>query len=708
MNRIIHRRILPALESLVFSFTLITVTAGMKIINPKNVSWLQDGDGTAELSWEFFRRQSLFQFPIGKNPNYGLEISNSIAFDGAIPLMSLILRPFSFLMGDRFQYFGIFLFVTFALNYLIAKKIFTYLEFNYLNSSFSAIIVSLSPIILNRYIDNTHYSLTAAFLIFFGIFLVLKNDLSLSKWNILFALCILIHFYFVLFIFTLYVVFLLASLIRKKQTVAKMFINLLIILGTNTTIMYVVGYFYGGVSSSDVGYGLFRSTLLSLIDPSGWSIILPDLGEPDGAYEGFSFLGFSTIFLLIILLVAKLNTNMNVVKNVDFAAIWVTSIILFIFSLSNKISFGKRELIEFKVPELILNIFNSFRSSGRFSWLLVFAILFWVLIKLNSYLKPKNLSILLLISLIIGIVDAGPQLLSQRYEKFSNQYKNNLTNMAWSEIGECYKKIRVYPPVPSVDNYYNFVNLANKLDLGINTGRFSRVNVNSLNDAYTKMHNDFIFGNLEKDSLYVFTTAPYSIPEVIDFRKNIALFGLNDFTKSGKLNNFTVIAPDILQCKAGLNLKNNLKNLGVQKGKKYNLNDQLEFGLNQDSSRYILSGFSALQDWGVWTVGESSDLIIHLNSEDIPNKILIEGKIQSKINNSDTIGVEVNNIEIGKCKFELTLSSCVLEFKNLLNGTGPVQIRFIPENPISSKALNLSDETIPYGLGLISVQLARD
>ena len=137
MNRIIHRRILPALESLVFSFTLITVTAGMKIINPKNVSWLQDGDGTAELSWEFFRRQSLFQFPIGKNPNYGLEISNSIAFDGAIPLMSLILRPFSFLMGDRFQYFGIFLFVTFALNYLIAKKIFTYLEFNYLNSSFS-------------------------------------------------------------------------------------------------------------------------------------------------------------------------------------------------------------------------------------------------------------------------------------------------------------------------------------------------------------------------------------------------------------------------------------------------------------------------------------------------------------------------------------------------------------------------------------------
>jgi len=116
VNKIISLRIWSIFESFLFSFTLITTTAGMKIINPKNVSWLQDGDGTAEISWEFFRRQSLLQFPIGKNPNYGLEISNSIAFDGAIPLMSLILRPFSFLLGERFQYFGIFLFITFTLN----------------------------------------------------------------------------------------------------------------------------------------------------------------------------------------------------------------------------------------------------------------------------------------------------------------------------------------------------------------------------------------------------------------------------------------------------------------------------------------------------------------------------------------------------------------------------------------------------------------
>jgi len=708
VNKIISLRIWSIFESLLFSFILITTTAGMKIINPKNVSWLQDGDGTAEISWEFFRRQSLFQFPIGKNSNYGLEISNSIAFDGAIPLLSLILKPFSFLLGERFQYFGIFLFITFALNFWVSKKIFNFLKFNEINSSLSAIIISISPVILNRYIENTHYALTASFLIFYGILLVLKNDFRLIKWNVLFLLCVLIHFYYVLFILILYIIFVTTGILKKSQTLLKVIVNLLTILGTNTLVMYVVGYFYGGVSSSDVGYGLFRSTLISLVDPSGWSVIIPDLGEPDGAYEGFSFISISTIILLIAFLIIGFKKKSKLDRKINFATIWIASLILFIFSLSNRIAFGNKELFDFNVPEYISPFVNSFRSSGRYSWFLVFAVLIWVLLKLNISLSPKNFSLLLAITLIICVFDAGSHLLSQRSKKFSNQYKNNLTNSAWNEVGECYKKIRVYPPVMGVDNYYNFVNLANKLNLGINTGRFSRVNMNNLNDAYTKMHNDFIFGDFEKDSLYVFTKAPYIIPEVVEFRKNIALFGLNSDTKSGKLNGFTVIAPDLLKCNGGSKLKKNLKYLGVKESIKYNLNDELKFGLEQDSSKYILSGFSALEEWGVWTVGDYSDLIIHMKNRNRMNKIVIQGKVQSKLNDGGVIGIQINGLKIGMCRFELNISSCTLEFQEIPNITGPIQIRFTPKNPVSSKDLNLSEETMPYGLGLSSLTLTSN
>jgi hypothetical protein len=472
--------------------------------------------------------------------------------------------------------------------------------------------------------------------------------------------------------------------------------------------MYLIGYFYGGVSSSDVGYGLFRTTLISLIDPSGWSNILPDLGEPDGAYEGFSYLGISSFFLLVTLLIITIKKNFKLSEKFNFNAIWLTSLILFIFSLSNKIAIGNMELFEFHVPELISPFVNSFRSSGRYSWFLVFAILIWVLIKLNLTLMPKNFSFILVIALILGLFDTSPQLLSQRNKKFSTQYKNNLTNPAWNEVGECYEKMRVYPPVMGVDNYYNFVNLANKLNLGINTGRFSRVNMKNLNNAYTKMHNDFIFGNFEKDSLYVFTTATYIIPEVVEFHKNTALFGLNSFTKSGTLNGFTVIAPDLLKCNGGSNLKKNLENVGIKESSKYNLNDKLKFGLERDSSKYILSGFSALQKWGVWTVGASSDLIVHLNNKSSPNKILIEGKVQSELNNRDKIGIQINGVNIGKCKFKLNVSLCDLDFQEIPNITGPLQIRFTPENPVSPNDLNLSEDTSQYGLGLISLKLSRN
>jgi hypothetical protein len=140
--------------------------------------------------------------------------------------------------------------------------------------------------------------------------------------------------------------------------------------------MYISGYFYGGSSSKDVGYGFFRSTLSSLIDPSGWSRLLPDLPETDGSYEGFAFIGIPTIFIIIInLFLIKKNKNKKF--HSPFISLWLSSIILFLFSLSNNIAYSNRELLSFQTTE-ILSIFTStFRSTGRFSWLIVIIIVIY-------------------------------------------------------------------------------------------------------------------------------------------------------------------------------------------------------------------------------------------------------------------------------------------------------------------------------------------
>jgi len=90
------------------------------------------------------------------------------------------------------------------------------------------------------------------------------------------------------------------------------------------------------------------------------------------------------------------------------------------------------------------------------------------------------------------------------------------------------------------------------------------------------------------------------------------------------------------------------------------------------------------------------------------NKIVIQGKVQSELNDSGVIEIQINGLNIGTCKFELNISLCTLEFQEISNTAGPIQVRFIPKNPVSSKDLNLSEERMPYGLGLISLTLTSN
>ena len=173
--------------------------SGVKIINPRNVDWLSVGDGTAEISWEFFRRQPVFQFPLGLNPNYGLEISSTVALDGQIPLLSFIFHPIANILPERFQYIGIFMLINFALNFYVAKRIFLFLKFNEYQSVISAAILASSPVILNRVIENTHYNLISAWIIFTAIYLVLRENMNFKAWVLLFGLSVLINIYYLPF-----------------------------------------------------------------------------------------------------------------------------------------------------------------------------------------------------------------------------------------------------------------------------------------------------------------------------------------------------------------------------------------------------------------------------------------------------------------------------------------------------------------------------
>jgi hypothetical protein len=689
------------LQSFVFSVLTLILIAGIKVINPRNVGWLSVGDGTGEISWEFFRKQPIFQFPFGLNPKYGLEISSTAVLDGQIPLFSFIFHPISNLLPERFQYIGIFMLINFALNFYFAKRIFLFLKFNEYQSIISASILASSPVILNRVVENTHYSFTSAWVIFAAIYLVLSGNLNFGKWIILFMFSVLNHLYYIPFLFILFLVAL--SLPNKHKILRiKGLLNLASLLLVSGLLMYISGFFYGGSSSKDVGYGLFRSTLLSPIDPSGWSSFIPDLNQPDGSYEGFAYIGLPAIIFILIYLVLIGRRNINN-SSLNFTPLWTSAIMLFIFALSNKIAFGPYELFTFRIPEFISIIPDTFRSTGRFSWLLAFLFFIYFSYKVSLKISQKSFSIILTVIFIFGFVDYLPQINSSKNNKFRIQYETSLKDKSWESISECYKNIRVYPPTVGVVNYYDFVNIAMEQSLGINTGRFGRVDQNAILGAYDLMHEEFNTGIYRTDSFYVFTNADFVLPEIVNYHKNLAIHTLNKDSAYGELDGYTFLAPALKNCKNGRALKAAAKGFGAPEAQKYR-GEKLFFGKNLDTSKYILIGFSALEDWGVWSVDEMSK--INFNTDDLSKFNSININAQDYASPANEFSVSLNDSKIGTCYFSTEFSTCSLPFNFKSLKTNIITLSFVPKIIRSPKDLGLSDDTRNLGFGMNSISFS--
>ena len=124
------KKILIANSSIFFIFSLFFTIYFLGFDNLwfNKTNWLYGaGDLTnAQLSWQYFKND-IWRFPIGRNPNYGLEIANSIVFTDNIPLLAIFFKILNPIIYEKFQYFGLWIFLCFFLQltigYNLVKKI---------------------------------------------------------------------------------------------------------------------------------------------------------------------------------------------------------------------------------------------------------------------------------------------------------------------------------------------------------------------------------------------------------------------------------------------------------------------------------------------------------------------------------------------------------------------------------------------------------
>ena len=490
----------------IFSLILLVGFLGTENIKFGEINWLLgSGDiSNAQNGWTFFKNDK-WHFPLGKNPNYGLEISNSIIFSDSIPLFAFIFKIFKSFLSTNFQYFSLWIFMCFFFqlffSYLIIYKSTNSITY----SLMSSIFFTISPLFIYRL--GMHLSLGAHWIILFAYYTNFHIEEKIKKyfWILILILSTLIHLYFTAMLFVIYALILIGRFFENKkitEPVITIFSSLIIVL----LFMYIFGYFeadlFGSVSR---GYGKFGLDIIGIFDPQtnesnlNWSFFLKDITGT--SVEGFNYLGLGCIVLLIISIIIYLT---KVTKNKYYLIETSKNnlaylLIIFFFScwaITTNIYFKGEEILSIPLHNYILGALSIFGATGRFFWPVYYLLIILSLLYIFKNFNKKYSRLIIASILLIQIIDIYPGLKNYFLYK-KHIYKPKVFNsQIWSEIPNEYEKIRTtylfnnYGPIFGSLNHFLGTGNIKKTDIVLNTSmsrsKAAKVRYNFNNDLYNK------------------------------------------------------------------------------------------------------------------------------------------------------------------------------------------------------------------------------
>lgn len=705
LEKHLHKIVALGISTLILAFS-----SGIKILNPTYHQWLTIGDGRSEIAWEFYRNSKLIKFPIGDNFDYGMNTASTLIYSDLMPLYSAILRPFSTFLPDRFQYIGLIVFMNFALNYFIAQKIFALYVKNRNIQILFAITVCISPLSLHRFLDFSHYSLTSNWIILLAIYFFLTKEISFRKWVVLILITPLIHSYYLVTIIPIFLITVLRSFISKAQ----LFNTLVKILST-FVLLYITLISFGfntkEIETDTKGdFGSFKSNIFSFIDVNNWSLLIPDISGPGMTEEGFSFIGLTTVLVILILVSVfwKQRFSPSETKTLlIFQPLLWLGLILHAYALTNNVSLGFLEFKLFDISPSLQKYFDIFRSTGRFSWLLGYLIIICSLILLSKIIKSnKRIILIMIISILVSIFDQRSILIRDKSLRFDKSDFQFLSHSIWDSVSRCYKKISLYPTLPDTDDWYKYAFYAQSHKMAINSVLLARADYGFAQ----KMNNDtqFMFrsGNMHSDTIFVFSSKKYFSAQYINKELASLLRTVPENTYHGFIDGHYTFFPNLKNCPDSKYINDSDLSRGSAAIIKDMSNKNYTFTVSSQSLELLFENWSDPEDWGIWSLTENSSLF--LPNIEPSRSIKIVGKtFSSQGELADKVSFKVNGVKIGSCDFSTIFTTdCNLDLSSLKFSSRFLYLQIELEEAISPLESKRGLDPRNLGIALKEIKLS--
>ncbi len=699
-------RLIASISIAIGCFAFIAAV-GPRALRPSNIAWLGQGDpATHYLGWQFFRNTE-WSFPVGLNPKYGLEISNALIYSDSNPLLAFLFKPFSPLLPDTFQYFGIWLLACFVLQAWFACKLMRLITNSPIIALIGASLFSFSPPMLWRL--HGHLSLAGHFLVLASLYLALRPSIKrrVVHWSVLLVTSALTHAYLLAMVGLIWVADLAGRLIKHSLPVNRVVLEFPIILLATLLACWQAGYFVVGVGDvvSAEGFGFYRMNLLSLFDPSGWSYVLRDIPEAAGDYEGFNYLGLGVIVLGITALPSLISAKSGVMSQVRNRPMILAVVFgLTIFALSNRWGIGSVNFV-FALPDAALRIGNIYRGSGRMFWPVFYLILFTTIFLVVRGYSNRVAITLLGLGVIIQVADtssAWKDIRANLMTKPRSTWQSKMVDPFWSEAATKYSKVRWLLPGNHTSSWLPVASYAGTHGLATDAVYLARVSLAAVEHAQQKARDVLLTGKFEADSLYFLEDG--LLPQ--------AAINLNIHNHLvAQIDGFTIIAPGWKKCisctkvSGEINAFDFLPTL-LQPGVR------LVFSKNQLGSKYLHNGWSGQEEWGTWSDGVDATIILPIESGRVRAIVVEAHPFLGPSHTKQTVEIKINGITTDSVTLTAT-SGATFEIeipwavRQQLQGNGgllKLQLRFPDAARPVDLGVNSDGRKLALGLTSLTVQ----
>jgi len=688
-------------------FAAFITVVGLGILNPRNISWLlADFDMTLEyLGWAFYRYGS-WTFPIGLNPNFGLDISSSIIYSNSMPLFAMVFKLFSGLLGEPFQFWGIWILLCFVLQAWMAWLLISLITNDIWLKIFATGLLLFSPPMFSQI--GFHNSTIGHFPILMALYLILRPNQNnrVLWWSILLPCTLMVHPYTFAMLVALWLADLLDKLvIQKKLSIFQVLLEMVCAFTITILVAWQAGYFMN-VSPGETGFGMYRMNLLAIFDPSGfdaanWSFLysLPWV-RSNNNYEGFVYLGLGLITVLLISLPMMAKHYEKLIKLLrDHVFIFLCLICLTLFALSNNIGIGAWTFTVPLTPKLF-SIASILRASARMFWPVFYVIaLAGIYFLIRGY--PKKITIAVLgIALAVQIFDTSGAWLEikNKINYPGAQPVSSLSDPFWSDAAKHYKKVVRVPVWNEQAIWEKFANYAAQYQLGTNSVFMGRVDQQKIERSNQKIKEMLAQGKFEPDTLYI--VEDNYVPQFVK-----AMNSKTDLL--ARFNEINVFAPGWKSCQSCLEINEVAQiNPSISNERLTRIGERIDLSrFGKYSKVYLGSGWSVPENWGVWSLDKKASLTLPLPAQ-MPKKLIIDAQafiggsqssqdVEILLNGVPQVKVTLNK-RFGN-EIEVPLPASMLNSEKL-------KIDFLFPTAVSPKSLGIGIDERPLGIGLVALR----